>query len=489
MTHMITIVGLGPGHEDDITLGGLKALKRGSKIVLRTRIHGIVPFLEEQGISFDTLDDLYMASDNFEEVYRGAVKHILSLAEEDDVVLGVPGHPLIGERLTIELLKELKGSSVKVKIIPGITRGDEVVAMVQRTGEAGLNILTAAEADESSLNPRLATVITDIYNRAAASELKLRLLKTFPSDLTVYLSSRYGGGEPSCLGLRLSQLDHHKEFDHTSCLYIPEVSLRELKNYDFMHLAEIMSMLRAPEGCPWDREQSHESLKQYFIEETYEVLEAIDLKDPDKLMEELGDVLLQVVFHAEIAREHGEFDIGDVTTRVCRKMIERHTHIFGDIKVDSPEQVVDNWEALKKREKGFKSHTQVLKDIPSNLPALIRGYKVQKKAALVGFDWEQVEDAMKKVDEELKELKAVYQDGSDEEKAGELGDLLFAVVNVARFLRIHPELALTATIEKFIKRFEYIEKNASRPLEEMSLAEMDELWNRAKTVFSEGLHV
>jgi tetrapyrrole methylase family protein/MazG family protein len=281
----------------------------------------------------------------------------------------------------------------------------------------------------------------------------------------------------------LYTLDHSRKFDHTSCIYLPRLSLRELTSYKFRHLVEVMEMLRAPEGCPWDREQSHETLKQFLIEETYEVLEAIDLKDMDKLAEELGDVLLQVVFHAQIAKEHGEFSMGDVITGICRKMIDRHTHIFGDVKVDSAEQVIDNWEAIKKKEKGLKSHTQVLKDIPAILPALMRSYKIQQKAALVGFDWDKPEDAMAKAEEEFRELREAYQSGSEDAIREELGDLLFAIVNVSRFLKQQPELALAAATEKFIRRFAYIEEHAGKPLEEMTLEEMDMLWNQAKCTF------
>jgi len=213
------------------------------------------------------------------------------------------------------------------------------------------------------------------------------------------------------------------------------------------------------------------------------VLEAIDLNDVDKLTEELGDVLLQVVFHAQIAREKGEFDIGDVIEGICRKLIDRHPHIFGDKKVKDSGEVADNWEAIKKAEKGFTNYAQVLKAIPSNLPALMRSYKVQQKAALVGFDWDRWEDAMAKLDEELAELKAACGSGSEEEIHEEMGDLLFAVVNVCRFLGVQPELCLKAATDKFIKRFEHMESMADRPLEEMALSEMDVLWNRAKLAF------
>lgn len=255
------------------------------------------------------------------------------------------------------------------------------------------------------------------------------------------------------------------------------------EKYDFNDLLKVMERLRAENGCPWDREQTHESLKIYMIEETYEVLEALDAGDMKKFCNELGDLLLQIVFHAQIAKENGVFDIDDVTTEICQKLISRHTHIFGDAKADTAEQVIENWEAIKKKEKQIKSQTGVLKDVPSNLPALMRSYKVQQKAAQVGFDWDDIEDVFGKVDEEIRELRDVYKSKNVERITDELGDALFALVNLSRFLRIQPELALTGTINKFIRRFEYVEQQSAKEgkkLEDMTLAEMDVLWNEAK---------
>ncbi len=253
--------------------------------------------------------------------------------------------------------------------------------------------------------------------------------------------------------------------------------------YEFQDLLEIMQVLRREDGCPWDREQTHESLKKYLIEETYEVLEAIDLKDKAKVADELGDLLLQIVFHAQIGAEEKTFDINDVITAICRKMILRHTHVFGEDKAETAEDVLQNWEAIKKKEKGIESQTQVLKDVPANLPALMRSYKVQQKAAQVGFDWEHIKDVFDKVDEEINELRDVYTSKNMERITDEMGDVFFALVNLSRFLKVQPELALTGTINKFINRFEYIEREAAkegRKLEEMTLAEMDVLWNKAK---------
>ena len=253
--------------------------------------------------------------------------------------------------------------------------------------------------------------------------------------------------------------------------------------YEFSELVDIMKLLRSENGCPWDRDQNHRSLKKYLIEETYEVLESIDLDDREKLCEELGDLLLQIVFHAQIASEEGTFNINDIISGICRKMILRHTHVFGEDKADTPDEVVSNWEAIKKKEKGIESQTDVLKDIPSNLPALMRSYKVQQKASQVGFDWDKVEDVFDKVREEIKELEDVYKSKNVERINDEMGDVLFSLVNLSRFLKIQPELALTDATNKFINRFEFIEKESAKEgkkLEGMSLAEMDGLWNKAK---------
>ncbi len=258
------------------------------------------------------------------------------------------------------------------------------------------------------------------------------------------------------------------------------------KDYSYEDLLEIMKILRSPQGCPWDREQDHESLKKYLIEETYEVIEAIDMKNPEKLCEELGDVLLQVVFHSRIAEENGQFSMNDVIQTVSEKMVHRHKHVFGLEQAETADDVIDLWEKIKKEEKGYKNHTSVLDGVPSVLPALMRSYKIQQKAAKVGFDWDNIDDAWKKVAEEAGELREAYMSGDLAKSEEEVGDLLFAVVNIARFLKIEPELALTGTIDKFIRRFEYIEKRSTemgRELTGMTLAEMDQLWDEAKKNF------
>ena len=257
------------------------------------------------------------------------------------------------------------------------------------------------------------------------------------------------------------------------------------ENYDVNDLIDIVEILRSPDGCPWDREQDHKSIRRDFLEETYEVIEAINKDDKDGLLEELGDVLLQVVFHTQIEREKNSFELNDVADCVCKKMIERHPHVFGDVSAETSEQVLDNWDVIKKQTKQQKSQTDSMLSIPREFPALMRADKVQKKAAKVGFDWDSVEGAFQKVSEELAELKEAVQMGVVENTNEELGDLLFSVVNVSRFISVDSEEALTKATDKFIDRFSKVEKMAEEKginMKETELSELDKLWDLAKQV-------
>ena len=243
-----------------------------------------------------------------------------------------------------------------------------------------------------------------------------------------------------------------------------------------------MKVLRSPEGCEWDKKQTHETLKKSLIEEAYEVNQAIDNDDIDELIEELGDVLLQVVFHSQIGEEEGFFNLGDITSAICQKLIHRHPHVFKNENIDMNE-FDKTWEDLKREEKGETTVTEGLKRIPAYLPALMKAQKIQKKAALVGFDWDNIEDVHKKVKEEYKELLDECKSGNIKYIKEELGDLLFSIVNLARFLKVDPEEALNMTNAKFIKRFDFVEQGAiklNKRLEDMTLEEMDKLWEKAK---------
>jgi tetrapyrrole methylase family protein/MazG family protein len=249
-------------------------------------------------------------------------------------------------------------------------------------------------------------------------------------------------------------------------------------------LVEIMARLRGESGCPWDREQTSESIKPYLLEETYEVLEAIDEQDPAKLKEELGDLMLQIVFHAQMAEEAGVFTASDVLAAINDKLVRRHPHVFGDVKAETAQEVLFNWEQIKQTERRReKGQASLLDGVPRELPALLRAHRLQEKASRVGFDWSEAQEVFRKVEEELGELRAAMQGQAAERVEAELGDLLFALVNLSRFLAVNPEEALRKTIARFIARFRYIEEELARrgrSLRQASLEEMDALWAEAK---------
>jgi len=257
--------------------------------------------------------------------------------------------------------------------------------------------------------------------------------------------------------------------------------MEQNKKHPFDRLVEIMTSLRSQ--CPWDKEQTRESLKAYILEETYEVLEAIDHDDPAALREELGDFLLQAIFQSEIGRERGEFDIYQVLEQLIEKLIRRHPHVFGEIQVNSPQEALKNWEQIKIAEKGDRRKTSALNGVPEELPALLRARRLQEKASRVGFDWGSIEPVFAKVKEELAELEDVMNGHNPSRREEEMGDLFFALVNLARFLDINPEEALRKTNQKFISRFQFIEKEATRQgkdLRKLTLEEMDRYWEEAK---------
>jgi len=250
---------------------------------------------------------------------------------------------------------------------------------------------------------------------------------------------------------------------------------------EFRKLVEMMAALRGKNGCPWDKEQTRESLKPFLVEETYEVLEAIDEGNPAKMKEELGDLLFQIVFHCQIANERKEFDIHDVIEKIEEKMVGRHPHVFGNARYETSKEVLEQWEE-RKREEG-KSRESILEGIPRELPSLLKAHRVQARASRVGFDWNQVEDVVVKLDEELREFRKALEKKDRKEIEDELGDLFFVLVNISRFVGVNPEDALRKTISKFISRFRYIEMKAAesgRRLADMTLEEMDALWKEAK---------
>ena len=263
------------------------------------------------------------------------------------------------------------------------------------------------------------------------------------------------------------------------------VDFERKESYNINDLVEIMKLLRSPGGCPWDAEQTHESIKKNLIEEAYEVIEAINKNDDELLCEELGDLLMQVIFHSCMEEEKGVFDFADVCDGICKKLVERHPHVFGETKISGVEDVLTNWDAIKRKSKGQKTTTQSMLSVPRELPALMRATKLQKKAADVGFDWSDVSGALDKLQEEIDELRQAVENNDRENMNEELGDVLFSAVNVSRFIKSDAEESLTAASDKFLARFTKVEKLAEErgiDMKSSTLEELDNLWDEAKTI-------
>ena len=480
---MLKIMGLGPGAYEALTIGALKELKNNKNIYFRTEKHPTVDFLKDEGIKFESYDHAYEKYDSFDDVYKYIAEDLITkIKDDEDLIYAVPGHPLVAEKSVINLIELCKENNIQYEVLPAVSFVDAMMEALQVDPIEGVKIIDAFDMKNQILDKRVGTIITQVYNNFIASEVKLRLLEGYEDDTEIIFVRAAGiEGLESIRKIPLYELDWQEDIDYLTSIYIP----KDLGNKkDFQDLLDIIETLRNPGGCPWDREQTHESLKSALLEECYEVIDAIENEDEDALIEELGDVLLQVVFHASIGKEDGYFDIMDVIGGISNKMINRHPHVFGNEKANTSEQVLVNWDEIKKEEKGIKTLTEEMQNIAKSLPATTRAYKVQKKAKKVGFDWNDVNYAMDKVKEELNEIKEVYNCEDKSIIEGEVGDLLFACINVARFLEVDGELALDKTIKKFIKRFSYIENEAiknNKNLKDMTLEEMDKLWEEAKT--------
>ncbi|TYC84393.1 MULTISPECIES: nucleoside triphosphate pyrophosphohydrolase [Acetobacterium] len=487
--HHIDIVGLGPGSPGQITLETLTLLKDASPNFFRTTIHPVMDFIRQEAITYQSFDCYYEQENSFEAVYDQIVATLIETAKTNEkLVYAVPGNPLFGEKTVEKLIVAAKAAGISYRIYPGVSFVDVTLNSLEADPINGLKIIDAFDLFKNPPDPRIGTLVTQVYDRHMASELKLQLMEIYDPEKRVVLLINSGipGAEKS-MEVYLYELDRIDDINHLTSLFIPA----EIDVYQgFQGTVELMKALRAKEGCSWDRSQTHESLRSYLLEESYEVLEAIDNQDWDNLAEELGDVLFQIVFHAEIASEAGRFNINQVISGINEKMIRRHPHVFIDKASFNPDQVETNWDAIKRLEKGESIAAQEnpglaseMKKIPKALPALMEAYKVQKKAAKVGFDWPEPTAALEKIDEETLELRAAMAENDPQKVAEELGDLLFSVVNVSRLLKLQPELVLRKATEKFIARFGKMEEVASqenKSLNDYTFEELDEAWNRSK---------
>ncbi|KHD35257.1 nucleotide pyrophosphohydrolase [Clostridium acetobutylicum] len=479
---MIKVVGLGPGSKNALTLGTLEAVKNSQNIFFRTKKHPVVEYFDEIGIKYSTYDDKYETGESFDEVYDFIARDLVSKAKElKDIVYAVPGHPLVAEKSVQILIELCEKENIKVDIVPAVSFIDALMESLKIDPVKGLKIVDAFDIKNQILDKRLGIVITQVYNSFIASDVKLALLEYYKDDTEIYFVRAAGiENEESVRKIPLYELDRQSDIDYLTSVYVPcDIN----NNKDFYDLLNIMEILRGENGCPWDKEQNHDTIKRALIEECYEAVEAIEKNDDDMMVEELGDVLFQVVFHAKIGKDEGYFNINDVISGICNKMIERHPHVFKNEQIKNSTEVLQKWDEIKRKQQDLNSYTEEMKHIPKILPALIRAEKVQKKASKVGFDFRNVEEALDKVLEETREVKDVYKGIIRDRIAEEVGDLIFSVVNIARLLDIDSEFALNYTIDKFIKRFYYIEKAAkdkNLKIESMSLEEMNALWDEAK---------
>jgi tetrapyrrole methylase family protein/MazG family protein len=454
----------------EITDKVMSAAKAAAFVVLQTDISKA---LKDSGISCETLDPIYENSSGYDELAEKSAGFLTR-----DRLLFITLGDVPGNRIAANLVKQVKDTGGSVTVIPG---GDAALCLAFEDGFAdsvnGVSIYNAASFDKIS-DTGLTLVVNEIDNKLAASELKLKLSRYY-DDMHIILFSDIKGKIKKKIPLHM--LDCEQSYGYYTSIVVPAGALESKKRYTFSDLVAIMDKLRSRDGCPWDKEQTHESLKRYLVEESYEVIEAIDDKDMDALYDELGDVLLQVVFHAKIASQCGEFDISDVTTAICGKMISRHTHIFGEAVADTPEAVLKNWDQIKKAEKGQQTQAEVLRNVPKSMPALMRSEKVQSKAARSGMDFPGIAEAVSKLREEIAEVE---QSLGGPDITEECGDLLFSAVNVARLAGVEPETALQKAADKFISRFEAAESCAQErniDMKTCSADELDEIWNIAKS--------
>ena len=465
---MSQIIVIGCGHRAQaLTLEAVEALEGARNIILHTRRCGLVEWLEQRKIAFSSLDALYDSSDDFDQHVRRATQAVLDAAREGDVLYAV-----------FDVRDRSAASVVRAAENVRVIAGPPIEGGLWAYAEGATDCWAASDWEEQRLHADRNALIREIDSRELASEVKLRLMDCYPTCSQIYLCA----GDDSIRRVALVDLDRQEHYDHRLCALVPaQRELTRLERFGFDEFERIIRRLRAPDGCPWDRKQTHASLRTNLIEEAYEAVDAIDREDMDALYDELGDVLLQVVLHAQIAREHGEFEIGDVTSAISAKMIARHPHVFAAAQAETAEDVLTLWQKIKKEERHQTTQAAVLRSVTKSLPGLLRAEKVQKRAADVGFDWKSAVDAFSKIGEEAQELRTAMESGAGVEE--EAGDLLFAVVNVLRLLKLDPEIALNRATDKFVQRFARMEELIladAKQMEQMSLAEMDAYWDRVK---------
>ena len=480
----IIIVGLGPGDPKHLTREAWDILASAREVYLRTLKHPTVPALPHD-LKLHSFDHVYDSAADFDAVYTAIAQEILRLGRQaTDVIYAVPGHPLVGEASVERIVEAASRERLSVRIVAGLSFVEPVLTALRLDALAGLQLVDAvdiATGYHPPLNPDIPALVAQLYNRSLAADVKLTLMNQYPDEHVVTLVHSAGTAAERLDSIPLYELDRQIDMAHLTTLYLPPLA----QTSSFEGFQQTIARLRAPDGCPWDREQTHDSLRATLLEETYETLEALEQNDSDALREELGDLLLQIVMHSQIAVEEGEFSMADVIAGVDAKIKRRHPHVWGQVQVSSSSDVLPLWEAMKAKERNenasaHSTERSLLDGVPKTLPALAQAEAYGRRAARVGFDWPNPQGVVDKVGEEIQEVI----DASDsQERAAEFGDLLFAVVNWARWQDIDPEAALRQANRRFARRFSWIESEARRQqldLAGLGIDQLEELWQEAK---------
>ncbi len=474
----ITIVGLGPGDPRFLTAEAAQVLSQASEIYLRTRQHPVVSALPGHA-EIHSFDSFYETAETFEALYRAIAERVLELgAREQGVIYAVPGHPLVGETTVTLILSGARERSLHVRLVDGLSFMEPILSALHLDALDGLQLADAmdvAAQHSPLLDPDRPALLGQLYSRQVASDVKLTLMNVYPENHPVTIIRAAGTQEEQVQTLPLEDLDR-QEVDHLTSLYVAPLA----KPGSIISFQELVAHLRSPVGCPWDREQTHQSLRNSLLEETYEVLAALDLDDMDELREELGDLLLQIILHAQIATECSEFTLPDVVHHVYAKLRRRHPHVFGQVEVEGSEEILRNWEEIKRAEKGTQRVASTFQGVSAALPALARAQAVSDRAARIGFDWTNIQDVWSKFDEEAAELRAAAE---PEQQNHETGDLLFTVVNLARWLKVDAESALREATMRFIARVEAVEEETialGRQPQDLTRAELEQIWSQVR---------
>lgn len=480
--HQLTVIGLGAADFDQLQMGVYKQLKQAKKLYVRTEDHPVLHELKEEGVEFSSLDYIYEKHDTFAPVYEEIASFLIETAKKEPVMYAVPGHPLVAEQTVQHLIEAEKKGEVQLKIEGGQSFLDPIFGALKIDPIEGFQLLDGTSMSMHDINMRQHILIAQVYDAFSASEVKLTLMEKYRDDYPVTIVTAAGSSQEKLVTVPLYELDHVAELNNLTTVYVPPVASDEEALRDWTTFRKIIATLRGPNGCPWDQKQTHESLKKYLLEEAHEFLAAVDAEDDFGMIEELGDVLLQVFLHAQIGEDNGYFNLEEVLASISEKMIRRHPHVFGDVCVEGAEQVVENWEEIKRAEKGERNERLLAGEYRAE-SSLQTAYNYQKKAAKVGFDWPDVKEAWDKLIEEMKEFQAEMEEGDARKRMDEFGDVLFTLVNVARFYKISPEEAMLHANEKFASRFHYIEDQVERSGKEFAaftLEELDSFWDEAK---------